>query len=199
MEGWTASVCTQLDQQQTFLRLDTQEWQEDDYDQQGNLLDPIKVKEGKREEIDWALKQKLFDYVTESECAERQGRPYSLKWVLKIKGEKVRARLVVREMKKAKSEDEKLEPSVVFLAMPPAESLKVLVSHVMTERVDRRGRNLVLAVFDVSRAHFYGVCVNAMFTWRHPENCIVLDSQPNSTRRCTDESTWKIENGGTLY
>ena len=28
----------------------------------------------------------------------------------------------------------------------------------MTERVDRRGRNLVLAVFDVSRAHFYVVC-----------------------------------------
>ena len=25
--------------------LDTREWQEDDYDQQGNLLDPIKVKE----------------------------------------------------------------------------------------------------------------------------------------------------------
>ena len=28
----------------------------------------------------------------------------------------------------------------------------------MTERVDKRGRILVLAVFDVSRAHFYGVC-----------------------------------------
>ena len=38
------------------------------------------------------------------------------------------------------------------------ESLKALVSHVMTERVDKRGRILVLAVFDVSRAHFYGVC-----------------------------------------
>ena len=32
-----------------FLALDTQEWQEDDYDQQGNLLDTVKVKEGKRE------------------------------------------------------------------------------------------------------------------------------------------------------
>ena len=41
--------------------------------------------------------------------------------------------------------------------MPPVESLKALVGHVMTERVDKRGRNLVLAVFDVSRAHFYGV------------------------------------------
>ena len=42
--------------------------------------------------------------------------------------------------------------------MPPVENLKALVSHVMTERIDKRGQNLVLAVFDVSRAHFYGVC-----------------------------------------
>ena len=64
----------------------------------------------------------------------------------------------MREIKKAKSEYEKLEPSDVFSAMPPVESLKALVSHVMTERVDKRGRILVLAVFDVSRAHFYAVC-----------------------------------------
>ena len=42
--------------------------------------------------------------------------------------------------------------------MPPVENLKALVSNVMTERTDKRGRNSVLAVFDVSRAHFYGVC-----------------------------------------
>ena len=141
----------------------TQEWQEDDHDQRGNLLDPIRVKDGKREEIEWVLKQKLFDYVPQSECTERQGRPYSLKWVLKNKGEKVRARLVAREIKKAKSEYEKLEPSDVVSAMPPVESLKALVSHVMTERVDKRGRTLVLAVFDVSRAHFYGVCGRDVF------------------------------------
>ena len=45
-----------------FPELDTQEWQEDDYDQQGHVPDPIKVKEGKCEEIDWVLKQKLFDF-----------------------------------------------------------------------------------------------------------------------------------------
>ena len=31
-----------------FPELDTGEWQEDDSDQQGNVLDPIKVKEEKR-------------------------------------------------------------------------------------------------------------------------------------------------------
>ena len=122
-----------------FPELDTREWQEDDYDRQGNLLDPIKVKEGKREEIEWVLKQKLFDYVLQSECTERQGRLYSLKWVLKKQRRKSQSSIGrEREIK--------------------MESLKALVSHVMTERVDKRGRILVLAVFDVSRAHFYGVC-----------------------------------------
>ena len=69
----------------------------------------------------------------------------------------------MREVKRAKSEDEKLESSDVFSAMPPVENLKALVSHVMTERVDKRGRNLVLAVFDVSRAHFCGVCKRDVF------------------------------------
>ena len=63
----------------------------------------------------------------------------------------VRARLVVREIKKAKTEDEKLEPSDVFPAVPPVGCLKALISHVMTERVGGRGPNLVLGVFDMSR------------------------------------------------
>ena len=103
------------------------------------------------------LKQKLFDCVSQSDCTEGRDRLSSLKWVLKNKGEKFRARLVVREIKKARSEDEQLESSDLFSAMPPVESLKALVSHLMTERVGRRGRNLVFAVFGVSRAHFYGV------------------------------------------
>ena len=74
-----------------FLELDAQEWQDDEYDQQGNLLNPIKVTEGTREDIDWVLKEKLFDHVSQSECAERQDRPSSPKWVLKNKGEKVSA------------------------------------------------------------------------------------------------------------
>ena len=65
-----------------------------------------------------------FGYIPESECAEWQGRLCSLQWVLKNKGEKVRARLVVREIKKAKSEDEKLDLSDVFFAMPPVESFE---------------------------------------------------------------------------
>ena len=94
---WTASVCTQPDHQQTFLS-----WTHKNGKKTITISKQIwstqpRSRKKKREEIDWVLKQKLFDYVSESECAERQGRPYSLKWVLKDKGEKVRARLVVRE------------------------------------------------------------------------------------------------------
>ena len=138
---------------------------------------PIKVKKGKIEDIDRVLKQKLFDYVSQSECAERQDRLSSLKWVLKNKGEEVRARLVVRERsRKPNLKTRSSNTSDLFSAMPPVESLKALVSHVMTERVDRRGRNLVLAVFDVSRAHIHGVCVNAMVAWSRTQSYIVLDS-----------------------
>ena len=119
------------------------------------------------------LKQKLFDFVPESECAERQGPPSSAKWVLKNKGEQVRARLVVKEIKKARSEDEKLESSDVFSAMPPAESLKALASHVWCLQCS------------TCQEHTSTVRVNAMFTWSLPQNYIVLDSQPNSTKRCT--------------
>ena len=56
-----------------FLELDAQEWQDDEYmyDQQGNLLNPIKVKKRKREDIDWVLKQKLFDCVSRKANARK--------------------------------------------------------------------------------------------------------------------------------
>ena len=82
---------------------------------------------------------------------------------------RLRSGLVVREIKRVKSEDEKLEPSDVFSAMPHVESLKPLVSHVMTERVCKRGRNSVHTVFDLSRAHFYGVCERDVYVEKRSE------------------------------
>ena len=57
---------------------------------------------------------------------------------------------MVREIKAAKREDERLEAQDVFSAMPPVESLRVLVSHCMTEQVDSKGRPLCIGVWDVS-------------------------------------------------
>ena len=80
-----------------FLELDTREWQEDGYTRMarrrlrsaGKFTGSNQSQGSKeREEIEWVLKQKLFDFVPQSECTEGQGRPHSLKWVLKNKGEK---------------------------------------------------------------------------------------------------------------
>eukprot|EP00971_Amphidinium_carterae_P329511 6462016-Amphidinium_carterae.1 len=72
------------------------------------------------------MKQNLFTYVPESECYEQQGKPYTLKSIDKMKGEKSRSRLVAREIKRNKSREEQLEASDVFSAMPPTEALKAL-------------------------------------------------------------------------
>jgi hypothetical protein len=83
------------------------------------------------------------------------GKLLTLKWVDTRKSSGlVRSRLVAREVKKAKKVEDRLQPHEVFSAMPPVESLKALVSHMMTEQVDPDGDSLVMAVFDVSRAHF---------------------------------------------
>ena len=70
---------------------------------------------------------------------ERQGRPYSLKWVLKNKGEKVRARLVVNTRN--------LNRVMCFCNATSG------VPEGIGQPRDNRmsGRTLVLAVFDVSR------------------------------------------------
>ena len=48
--------------------------------------------------------------------------------------------------------------------MPPVESLKILVSHCTTERVDSKGCPLCSGVWDVSRAHFYGKSRRRVYT-----------------------------------
>ena len=134
-------------------------------DVHGKKLDEEEVRKARALELDWILKQEVLVEAPEAECREHQGRPYTLKWVDTRKAEgHVRSRLVVREIKAAKREDEKLEAQDVFSAMPPVESLKILVSHCMTEQVDSRGRPLCIGVWDVSRAHFYGKSRRRVYT-----------------------------------
>ena len=60
-----------------------------------------------------------------------------------------RSRLVVREIKRAKTAAGKLEPEDAFSSMPPTEGLKCLVSDMMTEQKDPDGDDLCMAVWDV--------------------------------------------------
>jgi hypothetical protein len=100
--------------------------------------------------------RRVFSVQPESWAKTLGLRPISMKWIDTVKPNgKYRSRLVVREIKKAMKE--KLRPEDVFSPMPPAESLKMLVSHMMTECSDSDGDELCFAKWDISRAHFYGV------------------------------------------
>ena len=119
------------------------------------------------------LSRGVYDVVDESECRQYQGRPYTLKWVDRLKGEpvKCRSRLVVREIKKAKKKEEQLGAEEVFSAMPPAEGLNMLLNSAMTDGNDKRDSEI--ATWDVSRAHLYGESRRWVYTqlpdgWEQP-------------------------------
>eukprot|EP00972_Heterocapsa_arctica_P108170 15930430-Heterocapsa_arctica.AAC.1 len=66
---------------------------------------------GRREEPDWITWQGALKKVPEQECWDNQGKPYAMKWIDAKKPDgRVRCCLVVREIKKAKREEDKLEP-----------------------------------------------------------------------------------------
>ena len=146
----------------------------------GQWIDPALLKAGRDEEMSYMVARGVYDVVDESECRMHQGRPYSLKWVDRMKADKCRSRLVVREIKKAKKKDEQLGAEEVFSAMPPAEGLKMLISAAMTDGNDVCGHgshgtaeSLEIATWDVSRAHLYGESRRWVYTtlpegWEQP-------------------------------
>ena len=140
-------------------------------DMNGGWLDPAAVRAARKEELDWMEAREVMKAVPEKECREKQGRPLTLKWLDTMKPDgRHRSRLVVREVKKAKRPEERLDPQDVFSSMPPIEALKMLLSEVMTVD-DPHGSVDVekvvtdqIAVWDVSRAHFYGESRREVYT-----------------------------------
>ena len=121
--------------------------------------------------MNWVDKEKIFhmtDIVSYEVATQRMkgGIPITVKRVDTIKGDdkkpNYRSRLVAREIKKLETNSKK-----ELSAMPPLEALKVRVSLLVTEDEelhqeflqlldeDQDGE-LQLALFDISRAHFYG-------------------------------------------
>ena len=157
------------------------EWDDEVYidDVKGGVLDPVLVKAGRAEEMDWIMKQKVFMEVPIETAIAEQGKIHDMKWVETQKGSKVRCRLVVREIKARKREHEKLDPATVFAAMPPVEGIKGLISHMQTEKTNSRGEELEMMVLDISRAHFYGEARRRVFTtlpegYEKPGYCALL-------------------------
>eukprot|EP00971_Amphidinium_carterae_P220004 4367367-Amphidinium_carterae.2 len=126
-------------------------------DVNGGYLDPKLTNEARKLELEWVKNEGVYSYITSEEAA-KYDKPIPLIWVDTNKGDRekpfIRSRLVVRENKRGRDARPSLDPELLFSAMPPLEALKLMVSLKSTLKRSRRGRDLVLAHFDISRAHF---------------------------------------------
>lgn len=124
----------------------------------GVQLDTEMVLAAQKEELDWLKKAEVYEKRTLEECWKETGKaPITLKWINRNKGDaekpNYRSRIVVREVKKQHGA---LPGHMLFSNMPPLEAAKILCSDLATRKTSKKGRTLVLALYDISRAHFYG-------------------------------------------
>jgi len=136
-------------------------------DVKGGWLQPEGVQEARREEIEWMQHRKVFEVVKADLCWKDTGKaPMSLRWVDTNKGDstrpRYRSRLVAREVRRGKTRV--LPDAMLFSAMPPLEAMKGLASLLVTRKKSRRGKTLKIGLWDVSRAHLYGVTQRLVYT-----------------------------------
>ena len=124
----------------------------------GVQLDTKGVLAARQEELRWLHRAKVYEKRTIEECWQRTGKGLiTLKWIDRNKGDrehpKYRLRVVVREVKKQHGA---LPGDMLFSNMPPLEAVKILCSELATKKRSKKGKDLRLALYDISRAHFYG-------------------------------------------
>ena len=137
-------------------------------DVNGGWLDPTLVRAARDEEVQWMETRKVFEIEKADVCWRETGRkPVTLKWVDTDKGDwrrpRYRSRLVAREIRRGKQRA--LPDAMLFSAMPPLEAMKGLCSLLVTrQRSEVRRKPLKIGIWDVSRAHLYGVAQRNIFT-----------------------------------
>jgi hypothetical protein len=137
-----------------------EEWYWDDVN--GGWLAPEKVREARKLEMEYLKKQAVYEKRPTSEAFKVTGRkPIPVRWLDTDKGDPTkpnfRSRLVVKDIKAAKSESEQLPQNLLFSSTPPLESMRLLCSLMSTQKLSKRGQKLKLGLWDISRAHFYGI------------------------------------------
>ena len=154
------------------------------------------VQAARGEELAWVHAREVYEEVDEDMCWSETGRaPISLRWVDTNKGTeelpRIRSRLVVRELK---VKTQHMEAAELFSAMPPLEALKLLVSLLVSKKRTARGGVLKLGLYDISRAHFYGVAKRRVFVClpeeeAKPGKCALLKCTMYGTRDAS--ATWQ--------
>ena len=128
----------------------------------GEALPPELVRKARQEEVAWIHKIGLYKKVPRQEAREHGLGVLPIRWVDVNKGDRhkynCRSRIVGKELK-AKTKEALLAHDL-FSATPPWEMIKGLLSMLVTDPSDEMQKlgkdkqELVLGVFDISRAHF---------------------------------------------
>ena len=123
----------------------------------GGYLQTERVREARKEEVEWVRKSDMFDVIPRSEA---DSKVVDLRWIDTNKGDdqdpRYRSRLVLRDIKARKKEGDKIPLKDLFSSMPPLEMFKAMLSLFVTKKASKRNEPLKLGLFDISRAHFYG-------------------------------------------
>ena len=136
-------------------------------DVNGGLLPAEEVKKARTLEMDYFKKQGVYRKVPVTQCYAEGLRPITVRWLDTNKGDpekpNYRSRLVAREIKAAKKPE----------STPLLEAMRYLLSAWATDRVSAKGRRLKLGLWDISRAHFYGVPKRRIYVELPPEDAEV--------------------------
>ena len=143
-------------------------------DVNGGLLPAEEVKKARTLEMDYFKKQGVYRKVPVTQCYTEGLRPITVRWLETNKGDpekpNYRSRLVAREIKAAKKPEDQLPQNLLFSSTPPLEAMRYLLSAWATDRVSAKGRRLKLGLWDISRAHFYGVPKRRIYVELPPED-----------------------------
>ena len=133
--------------------------EEDGFVEDPKVLDPVKVAEARREELDYMKKRGLWKVVPTPAGVT----PVSVRWVDVLKAEGItRSRLVARDFRGNDRHRDDL-----FAATPPLEATRVLLSRAATETPSRIRKKVML--LDAKKAHLNPRCEEDVFIELPPE------------------------------
>ena len=119
-------------------------------DVRGGLLEIERVKQARREEVQWCRGMGVWEPVLRKDMDAEGAQAVSLRWVDTDKGDadrpNYRSRLVVRQIKKAMKISDVPSAAELFSGMPRLESVKALLSlfvSLQSRRGERQGNNCV--------------------------------------------------------
>jgi hypothetical protein len=132
----------------------------------GVALPPKLVEKARKEEIDFMIDWAVWEEVPVARCWQTTGKgPLGGRWVDVNKGDaatpNVRCRYVAKEIAYHKSDD-------FFAAMPPLETLRMLISRAATGRASSTGGRKIL-VIDARKAHLHATTERELFVDLPPE------------------------------